>query len=104
MAGKVTATRSLEDGRTGRVLGADGGSEELPAEVIEGPVAVATGNIGMTLTTDTQYEMLRLDLGGHRPCSVRDFDSGRAHKKLLDHLRAELKHQIGRGLEGLRDE
>ncbi|MCK5643244.1 MAG: hypothetical protein KAJ19_20715 [Gammaproteobacteria bacterium] len=81
---------------------ADGGSITLAPIDIEGPVAEASGRVGRTMTTDTEFETLRIDCGGNRPCSIEDFDSGAAHRFIHNILRREFKQQVNRGLEGLK--
>lgn len=95
----MSVKRSLED-RTGE-LGEQSGETSLDPAPIEGAVAEVTGNVGMTLTTDVRFEMLRIDVGGRMPCSVEDLESGKAIRKLHDLLRREFAAQHKRGVDGL---
>lgn len=98
--GSVTGTRELSSSETGKA-NAEGGSDKLPPREIDGPVAAARGNIGMTIPTEIRFEMLRFDTGGELPCSVEDFRSGKAHAELYEILKREFRALYKMGKEGL---
>lgn len=100
---EVHVTRSLRDGYNDRLIAVDEGREIIRTVVECDPymVAVATADLRRTVTTDAEYEMLRVSVGGSLPCSPDDFVSGKAHRVLHDILRLELSDQLARGTEGL---